>query len=374
MTTVVRARSGGRPVLVVRPDASSPGSISVDLLSTANRARSERAAMCVLPLPATAGALRDLILEDVPLLPPGAWLRARWGSADAIRRGSVRLARARAGVWHEWHKEIRRHAGDERLPPPLRARLREHARQVARRPATDRSIAIERQWLRDPVRISLPPAAVAEASRIAAAAGVVAGRVAVTVDVRARPELFAPAAGVLVDRGYQVIQIGPAGERIPHPDVVDGRSGYMTTASSIHLLLASRFLVSDTPDTQRIAYLTGTPTLLLNATDPWSACPIRPDGLFTLATPVDLETGDALDPGALLQEWRGRRALGWRGNTAGQIVEAVREMHDASAGAVHEHPSQRRFRMRLLETSGEEGFVAGGRLARWQAERVNTAR
>ena len=374
MTTVVHARSGGRPVMVVRPDASSPGSIALDLLSTANRARAQRGAMCVLPLPAAAGPLRELLVEDVPQVPPGPWLRAQWAGADVVGRGSDRLAAARAQFWHEWHREIRRHAGDQRLPPALRARLREHAQRVSCRPAARRrAAAVARPWLRDPVRTSLPPAVAADAAAAAAAAGIVAGRDTVAVDVRARPDLIGLAAGWLAARGYQVVQVGPAGERIPHPAIVDARSGtIMPTALTLHVLLASRFVICDTLDTQRVAYLTGTPALLLNAIEPLGAYPIRSDGLFTMATPVDLDTGAELDPLSPGQDPRAHRACGFRVNTAGQIRDAVGEMHDATLGTVTEHDSQLRFRARVLAISRDERFVAAGRLARWQAERVDT--
>jgi hypothetical protein len=137
-------------------------------------------------------------------------------------------------------------------------------------------------------------------------------------------------------------------------------------------MLTSRFVVCDTLDTQRVAYLTGTPALLLNATEPLSGYPIRCDGLFTMATPVDLDTGAELDALSLLQGTRAHRTCGFRANTAGQILDAVSEMHDATRGTMTEHDSQRWFRARVLAICLEDGSVAAGRLARWQAERVNT--
>jgi hypothetical protein len=170
-----------------------------------------------------------------------------------------------------------------------------------------------------------------------------------------------------------VVQVGPAGERIPHPAIIDTRSGTSTpTALTLHLLQTSRFVVCDTLDTQRVADLTGTPALLLNATEPLNAYPIRGDGLFTMATPVDLDTGDELDAVSLLQDPRAHRTCGFRTNTAAQVLDAVAEMHDATLGTLTEHDSQRRFRARLLANCRQDGSVAKGRLARWQAERVNT--
>ena len=84
---------------------------------------------------------------------------------------------------------------------------------------------------------------------------------------------------------------------------------------------------------------------------------------------------------------RTRRNYGFRSAAAGQVLAAVREMHDGVTGGFGDTASQAAFRRRVeaagaamaaqvpfvAEWGPDEGFIGDGRLARWQADRVGDA-
>jgi hypothetical protein len=118
---------------------------------------------------------------------------------------------------------------------------------------------------------------------------------------------------------------------------------------------------------------------------------VRPNGLFTLKTPVDLDTGELLGPGAFLGEryYRNLRNYGFRNTPATEILAAVREMHESQREGWRETEAQTRFRTRATEAAttlaslrrvqkdpacdrgADHGFLGDGRLAGVQAERAS---
>jgi hypothetical protein len=153
---------------------------------------------------------------------------------------------------------------------------------------------------------------------------------------------------------------------------------------ALYLLLNSRFLVCDDVEAQRLAYLTNTPTLTINAADAFSVYPIRGDGLFLLKTAIDLDSGRVLGPAEMITEayFRNLRNHGYRGNTAAAVLDAAIEMHEGTRHGWRESPAQAAFRARVAEAGGElaarfrhvavwgpdRGFIGEGRLARRQAD------
>jgi hypothetical protein len=368
----IRVSAGGQPVLVSQPDGTHDGSLSVDLAVIYARARRERAVACVLPPNPNAAnpALLSLVPSGVPVhSTAGPWIRARWWGRRTARQASRKVAGARASFWLEWHKELRRHIGDERLPVDLRGRMRDSAhRSLIRSNDWHRTVPpFPRRWLREKTPISLPPALVAEAAASAKAAGIDPDRPWVAMEIRRRPEVFADAIAWLERQGYAVVPIGKK-----HPSLVE-----------LYALLMARFLVCESLDVQHRAYLTNTPSLLLNARDPFSAYPVRDDGLFTLATPVDLESGAAI-AGSDLDEryFRSLRSCGFRGNSSAQILAAVQEIHGLVTTGGRESAAQTAFRERVMTAATSQagrfalvakwgpdaGFLGNGRLAQWQAE------
>jgi hypothetical protein len=156
------------------------------------------------------------------------------------------------------------------------------------------------------------------------------------------------------------------------------------------VLQSARFLVCESRDLQQAAYLTGTPTLTINARDPISRYPIRRDGLFTLTRAIDLDSGRVIPLHERLEasSYHNERNLGHTPNPPDTILEAVREIHQGATVAWHETAGQAAFRVAAAEASerlaagvpfvaewgADAGFIGDGRLARVQAHDLPGAR
>ncbi len=277
------------------------------------------------------------------------------------------LSAAAAAFWREMHRELRRQAGDERLPFDLRGRLRTAAQRASDRAHHDAEAArFPRTVLRSGV--ALPRAeSLAEKGRAAAERlGARPGQPFVAVDLRGRDHAFDASVRMLNAHGYAVIRLG------------------LDPAADAQLLIACAFLLCDNPEAQRAAYVTNTPSLMVNATDAFTCYPVRQDGIFLLKTAIDLDTGRVLNPREFLDDnyYRNLRNTGYRDSTSDQLQDAVGEMLEGLAHGWRETPAQRRFRASAV-ASGEslaarvprvatwgpvDGFIGDGRLARVQAE------
>lgn len=391
----MQARADGRPVLVVRPDPS-PGQCSVDLLCTLARARGQGAGACFLAPQADADSLAAWVAgADVPVIRPDgwrlAWLESRWGAAAAADRARARWRLAAASGLQELYRELRRHAGDQRLPAALRRRVREAGRR-----AYERSVALRsrqgcypRRLLRAASTVAWSPAMLEHARAEAQAAGVPPDAPIVAFEVRTRPAVARAAIRFLVEEGYAVVRIGdPDAGPLRHPGLID-----LTTAAprspraALSVLMLARFAIAGSLAVQQMAYLTNTPSLTIDAADAFMLYPIRANGVLLLATAVDLDSGRELG----VDEWladayvRSRRNVGLRGVSADELLAAVREMQDGLTHGWSDTEAQRRFRLRVVEagqTLGplvpavaewgpDGGFIGDGRLARVQAERAS---
>lgn len=265
--------------------------------------------------------------------------------------------------------------GDQRLPYQLRATLRGAADRALQRAAVEDARAIVPRWSRQaistapPVRLS--PNDEQRARQLAAEQGIRLDRPTVAVEADYRPDLFADAERLLSREGYQVVpiddpRIAPLVER--------------------YLLQASAFIVCRSAELQRAAFETHTPSLRLDARDPFTAYPIRRDGVFTVATVIDLDTGRVLPTEELLTEpyFRNTRNCGYRGTSAAGIAAAVAEMIEGVRSGWTDSAAQARFRRaaadagavlgarvrHVVEWDAASGFVGDGRLARVQAEQA----
>lgn len=390
---VIPAFHQGQRVLVTRLGEGTAGALSAALLALFARARSERAAVCLL---APAGFSTDapwsaIGAADVPRVEArglqGAFWRARWNVAAAVSRAAATRATASAAFHLELHKELRRHAGDERLPYPLRSTLREWAQRAVARAAegdlSEPQATYTRLALRRSVRTSLRPDVAAHVASQLSTLGLDDANL-VTVD-RAVSASAADALGVLVAKGYRLSRVGtgPA-VALPHPAVVDVPASHPGSLIHVGVLLASRFCIAASPDTQRLAYLTNTPCLAIDTTDPIEQYPVRGDGLYLMATPVSLESGHVLPLTAALADavLRRRERIGWRPAPAPDVAAAVREMENGVARGWTETAAQGQWRTRLEAVlhaggrpiasgvAGPPPFVGDGRLAQVQAERL----
>src|SRR5947207_3351600 len=92
------------------------------------------------------------------------------------------------------------------------------------RPRAGGSPSISRRcWRRrEPVPVRLPAALEQEATRAAAAAGILADAHVVTLEIRTRIEPFLDAIGFLEASGYTVVRIGePAAGPVRHRGIID---------------------------------------------------------------------------------------------------------------------------------------------------------
>ena len=373
MSPALEATAGGRLVLVLQPDPS-PGRGSVEMLSTLARAKARAGAACFLPPPGDAGALVALAASrDVPLVAREgwrqSWFRTRWTVASATRRGRARWRRAIVSGWHEIYRELRRQAGNERLPAELRRRLRETAhRAYDRAVRSDLStVPYPRRLLRDASPLTLPEPALDGGRAQAEARGFVAGPPTVALETGLRPDLSTTLAALLTARGYRVVELAAPPLQL-----------------ALFVLCASRFVICTSRDVQQLAYLTNTPSLLVNAVDVFSAYPVRNDGLFVLRTAVDLESGAVLPIGDRLSEdyFKNLRNVGYRDHTSAELTAAVEEMIAGVEHGWQESESQARFRDRatiagaalaplvaaVAAWAPDDGFLGDGRLARVQAD------
>ena len=283
------------------------------------------------------------------------------------------IQRASSAFWWEWHRELRRQAADERLPSDVRVRVRESAQRALARSvaATPVVTPFPRCALRDRARRA-PASSAAEARRAAEALGITGDRPVVAIERGRRPDVLETAAAWLVAERYEIAQVDAS-----------------ATDNLELLLTCARFVVCETVDVQRSAYRTGTPTILLNAAEPFAAYPVLEDGIFTLATPIDLDSGRIYAVTDMLDEryFRNLRNVGLRMNSAADVLAAVMEMHEGLTSGWRETASQTRFRALVAEAGTslaarvplvaqwgpDGGFIGDGRLARFQADRVTSA-
>lgn len=373
ISAALETTAGGRPVLVMRPDPS-PGRGSIEMLATLALARARSGAACFLPPPGDAGEMVALATSgDVPIVGRGwrqSWFGVRWALAGAARRARGRWRAAGASWLQEMYRELRRHAGNERLPSKLRWRLRERAHRAYDRSqaASSDAVTYPRLLLREPSAFALPQEAIDGARREAEACGFESGAPNVVLEVGMRPDVAAGVERLLTARGYRTVRL----------------DGAASLRLRLFVLCAARFVVCTSRDLQQLAYLTNTPSLAVNATDVFSAYPVRRDGVFLLRTALDLESGAVMAPDQRLSEhhYRNLRNVGYRENTLGEVTAAVEEMIGGIEHGWQESPGQSRFRERAAAAGAalaplvpavaawapEDGFIGDGRLARVQAD------
>jgi putative glycosyltransferase (TIGR04372 family) len=329
------------------------------------------------------------ITTDVPRRfltgPAGAWYHARWLWAGTRLRLSACWRARVTSVRRELARELRKHAGDERIPAGVRTRLKTTARAVGHPAPKAAAARFPRRLLRERVQVSLEREARARAAHEAIGAGIPLARPLVAFELPHHVATALPAVSFLVEQGYGVVRIGdPCGGAVDMPGVVDLASAPRPNPQlEFHVLQSARFIVCQSLDLQYAAYLTGTPSLILNARDPISRYPIRPDGVFTLTRAVDLDSGRLIPLRERLGAavFHNERNIGHAPSGPATILEAVREMHEGTSGTWHETSEQAAFRAAAAEAAealahdipliaawgADDGFIGEGRLARVQA-------
>jgi len=291
-----------------------------------------------------------------------AWTRPHartWG--DRWRDGL-------ASFWYEIGREVRRHAGDERLPLETRTRVREFSQRALSR-SNRLAVPVRpypRRALRDRVNTPLPPALVEQARETAAAAGIALDRPIVAIDASIDSDALSDAQAFLTSQGYSIVRVQRGSSPL-----------------DVFVVAESRFAICASLELQHVACVTNTPSLLLNARDPFKGYPVRANGLYTIGRVIDLDEGRVLSSSDLLTEsyFRNVRNCGYRSNTPAEIWQAVEEMHEGVRGGWRESEGQAQFRARVVEAGSalatrvayvaewgpDAGFIGDGRLARFQA-------
>lgn len=215
-----------------------------------------------------------------------------------------------------------------------------------------------------------------------------------------RIELMRSALDLLGSRGFKVVRTGDNSMTpYAHPALIDLTQ---VTPYDSHLevfcLLRSRFLIAGEAGPSGASYLTNTPLLTVNATDPISSFPIRRHGLMVLKRVRDRQTGRMLRLDELLTEdyannLRNTTRYQYIDNTPEELLASVEEMLDDLDHDRPELPAQAAFREDVMRACDElaprhayvrkwgldEGFLGDGRLARftfdsWAWERTLTPR
>jgi hypothetical protein len=301
------------------------------------------------------------------------------------------LHAAAASFWREWHRDLRKHAADVRIPYPIRVKLRDAAERALRRSSDEESHAVvsrvNRRAMLDapPARLSADEAA--RGKTLAAAAGLGGEQPLVVVEGLNRADTWAASIPLLRAAGFQVARfrddVGPV---FHHEGVVDLPRTRRTPLLEACLVASSAFVICADPLLQNEAQIRNVPFLRLDAREPFSVYPIKPNGVFTLATTIDLDTGRQLDMRELLAlpYFRNRRNCGYRPSSVADVAAATTEMIDGVKNGWHDSDSQARFRAavaaagtslaadvpEMIEWDTAGGFVGEGRLARVQAERA----
>lgn len=421
--TVVSVNLAGRRVLVSRPNGLQYGHLGLEMLMTLAQAKLEHARVCFLRPPVLANAaLFALRTDEVTILRPAApvrgWFCCKWQLKDLATIGAERLEEASTSFWHELYRELRRRIADDRLPGSVRQGLRRVARWSVTRPAARGENGAppyyRRRLIRERVKTYLPDELAEQARQITAELGIVPGPKLVAIHARepgyklgrelqdlkpgkrddsfrnARIETYFDAVDFLVGQGYTIVRLGdPSMAPVRRRGVIDlATSPRRTPAVEVLVLLISEFVVCGDSGLHGVSYLTNTPCLTVNATDPFSTYPVRPDGLYMLKRVVDLDTGRTLTLRELLSEvyFRNLRKptrYGYRDNSSEEIVEAVKEMQAGLRHGWEESESQTRYRALVARAGAalaqqvryvakwgpDRGFIGDGRIAKFYADR-----
>ena len=209
---LLQVRAGSHHLVVARPDTSGLGACSTDVLCAFVEARR---------LGAVAGFLRPTevwppalgqLTTDVPRRiltgPVGFWCRARWRGASMARRFSAWRRERTLSVRRELARELRRHAGNERVPAGVRTQLKDAARVVGHPAPRAGEPGFPRRLVRERVQVSLDREARARAESEARAAGIPRDRPLVAFELPHRAESALPAIAFLIDQGYVVVRVG----------------------------------------------------------------------------------------------------------------------------------------------------------------------
>jgi putative glycosyltransferase (TIGR04372 family) len=328
-----------------------------------------------MPRPCVNTAIFELEATDAQSLHPASV------QAQVVRL-LWRLGRSVAVVGEAIGKEVRigleEHAHDPKVPRPVRVRVAALANSIG---ASAFSSYYLRRLMREPLAIRLRHDAVQRARQSAIACGIDPDRPIVTVHCReagykrgremeakggarvdsvrnASIQSYLEAIQLLVRKGFQVVRIGdPSMTPLTYPGVIDlATSPHRTGLVEVASLLWSRFLLCGESGPLAVSFLTNTPVVTVNATDPISAYPVRPGSLYILKRISDRETGRRLSLGELVSErylssLRDQRRFAYAENSPEEICEVVEEMLERLSAETPPTAAQLMYRTLATEAS-----------------------
>ena len=285
----------------------------------------------VRPSTPMGGGLFELESPEVRVLRPTPIVRELLRACISWRKLLDHVDGWRDGVREqielEFVREVNRYVADPGMPQQVRqglrgvrGRLRASLEQAARN-RHQHPTYFERRRLRERVPVRLHPAASEDAAAQARAHGIPPDAPLVCIHAReagykrgseiqdTKPhdgrndlarnvqiESYFEAVDYLMQRGYTVIRLGdPSMKPVHHPGLVDlATSPTRTNLLEVYCLLRSALLIAGESGLAGVTYVTNTPFLLVNSTEPISSYPIRAPGLFLPKTVVDKRDGRRL--------------------------------------------------------------------------------
>lgn len=411
---------GTRRVLVAHPNERQYGHLGLEMGMSLAHARKEGADVCFIrPSTSMGSGLFELESPEVRVLRPTAIVQELLRTFISCRRFADRVGGWRNDVLEQLElafvREVAPYVDDPDMPQEIRHRLRS-ARQRLRasleQAARDRRQCppyYKRRLLREPVPVRLHPAASEEAARQAREHGIGSDAPLVCIHARepgyklggethdtkpdsrddrtrnARIESYLSAVDYLVQCGYLVVRLGdPSMTPLNHPGVLDlATSPRRTNLLEVYCLLRSAFIICGESAFGSVIYLTNTPMLLVNATEPIAAYPVRAPGLFLPKAVMDKRDGRRLTNLDLLtleyhRQFRDTRRYVYVDNSPDQIRDAAQEMLEWVKEMWTESPAQRSYHEATMAAAAQlwprstyvrkwglhDGFLGDGRIAR----------
>ena len=167
----------------------------------------------------------------------------------------------------------------------------------------------------------------------------------------AKIDSYSKAIDFLVNEGYAVVRLGdPLMAPYRRPGAFDlATSPLRTSAMELYCLWQSKFVLCGESGPYSVSYLTNTPSVLVNGTDPVSGYPVRKDRLYILKHVFDRLTGQPLRLNDMLthrylSKMRQMTSFQYVDNTPEDILEVVREMVSGLRDGWVETSKQRAYR------------------------------
>ena len=444
---------GGQPALICRPSGRHYGHCALELLMafTFGRLTGMRV-YTVQPNPVVNPALFEVKLDDVDIVRctgwRSRWLKMRWTLTES-EAFAVALSTELAYETHRyaqrkylpallirWFKALSfwlDARGDSRLfidtentPPDPQKDIDEFHQ------AKNAKLYLFRRNIEQPLNTYLPADLCADLRERLSQLGVQPGTKMVTVHAResgfhrgeemqdasaillerrkgqhrkldnrtdvvrnARIDSYSQAIDYLVNEGYAVVRLGdPLMEPYQRAGLVDlATSPIRSPALELYCLSQSEFVLCGESGPYSVSYLTNTPSVLVNATDPISGYPVRKDRLYILKQVHDRVTGQPLRLNDMLThqyltKMRQLTPYQYVDNTSDEILVVVREMvsglrngwvttlkqrayrEQATATAIEFNKRERHGGIAYVRKWGEDrGFLGSGYIGADLAER-----